>query len=115
MAAKISYLAAPYSGTEEEINSRMEEFYRIDAELMSKGYFTVSPLLKHATLPYGNLPGNWDYWEEYSRALLSRCDEMIIITLSGWSTSNGVLGEMSICRELGIPFRFFDPETREFS
>ena len=115
MQGKISYLAAPYSGTPEEISKRMEAFYLVDAELMRLGYFTVSPLLKHATLPYADLPGSWEYWKEYSEVLLSRCSEMIIIMIDGWPTSNGVLGEMALCAKYGIPIRYYDPETKEFS
>lgn len=111
----LTYLAAPYSGTQEQIEARMAKFYEVDAILMQRGHFTVSPLFKHVILPYGNIPGDWSYWKDYSRVMLSKCSEMIIIAMDGWSTSEGVLGEMSICREFGIPFKIFDLETGEIS
>jgi hypothetical protein len=109
---KIVYLAAPYSHTDSSvIESRMKVFYTIDAQLMSKGVFTVSPLLKHQTLPYGNLPGDWAYWGAYSEALLERCDEMIVIELDGWKTSTGVIAEIEFCKTHDIPVTFIDPNN----
>jgi precorrin-6x reductase len=64
----------------------------------------VSPLSKHFILPYGDLPGDWEYWENYSVQLLKRCDAVFVITdIQGWEKSTGVQGEITAAKELGIP------------
>ncbi len=112
---ELIYLAAPYSGSEEEINARMQEFCRIDALLMKDGYFTVSPLLKHFTLNFENLPGTWNYWEEYSYQLMMQCKALIIIKMDGWETSSGVAGEIAIAERLRVPIIYYDPKTKFFT
>ena len=93
---QLIYLAAPYSGSKEQIEYRMQEFCKVDALLMKDGYFTVSPLLKHFTLEYADLPGTWDFWSDYSYQLMMQCKAMIIIKLEGWEESAGVAVEIAI-------------------
>lgn len=111
---ELIYLAAPYSGTAEEIEQRMEAFCAVDALLMRDGYFTVSPLLKHFTLKYADLPGTWEYWEDYSYQLMMQCKAMIIIKLPGWQESAGVAGEIAIANRLKVQIIYYDPATRLF-
>lgn len=109
------YLAAPYSNVEDK-DELMEDLCKVDAYLMSEHRMhTVSPLMKHFILRYANLPGDWEYWQHYSRDLLDRCEKMIVLLFDGWSTSTGVLAEMRYCADNNIPIMYFDPYTMEFS
>lgn len=113
--AEMLYLAAPYSGSKEQTAERMEKFCQVDAQLMKDGYFTVSPLLKHFTLEYADLPGSWEYWEDYAQELMNRCEAMIVIKLPGWEESKGVQGEIKMAVIAGKPIIYFDPETKMFA
>lgn len=107
MKNELVYLAAPYSHPDPTVvESRIETVYRYDAYLSSQGIYTVSPLLKHHTLKYQDLPSDWNYWGEYSFQLLSRCDRMIVMKLVGWEESTGVQQEIDYCIEHGIPIEY---------
>lgn len=101
---KLAYLAAPYSDPDPlVVIERIRLLYLADAMLMERGIYTVSPLLKHAILEHRNLPGDWQYWKDYSLELMRRCDELIVLMLPGWDKSAGVAGEIEAAEELGIP------------
>lgn len=105
----LAYLAAPYSDPDPNIVSdRIKSLYIADAILMEQGIYTVSPLLKHAILEHRNLPGDWQYWKDYSLELMRRCDELIVLMLPGWDRSEGVACEIEAAEELGIPIYHID-------
>lgn len=56
-------------------------------------------------------PGGWEFWEAYDRDMISRCDEVAVLRLSGWENSTGVRAEIAIAEELGLPVRYLDPEA----
>jgi hypothetical protein len=58
---------------------------------------------------YG-LPADWSFWQHYDRALLARCDEVLVLMLPGWRESIGVREELRLARELGKPVRYLAPE-----
>ncbi len=43
------------------------------------------------------------------RALLERCDQLVVLMLDGWRESVGVQAEILIASELGIPTRYWEP------
>lgn len=112
--AELVYLAAPYSGTKEEIEARMKVFSIVDAELLSRGYFTISPLSKHFILHHSSLPGTWDFWEHYSKKLIAQCNKIIVIKIDGWDTSVGVQAEIAFAEKVGISVMFYNPSTSQF-
>jgi hypothetical protein len=100
----IAYLASPYSDSNPEVVAhRMIVFGRVDAELMSRGIHTVSPLLKHFVLHHCALPNSWAYWQEYSEKLMRLVDQLIVICQPGWKESVGTQAEIELALELGIP------------
>jgi hypothetical protein len=107
---QIFYLAAPYSGSEEEVENRMRQLCIADAVLMKNGIFTMSPLMKHFIINYESLPGDWNYWKNYSEVLLSKADGMIVLKLDGWEQSTGVQAEIEICKKNNILIFFFTYE-----
>lgn len=100
----LSYLAAPYSHPDQSVvNQRMETLCKVDAQLMKRGIFTVSPLLKHFIVHHADLPTDWAYWKNYSDALLCAVDQMIVVMMDGWQESVGVTAEIKMANDLGIP------------
>jgi len=100
------YVACPYTGNKSEIRERMRIFDLVDAHLIKLGYFTVSPLSKHDVVEEHEVPSDWIFWERYSRELLSKCNGIFVIQISGWEQSTGVNSEIELAKELGIPICF---------
>ncbi len=106
------YLAAPYSSKDPKVTEeRIRQFCRADANLSALGIATISPLLKHLVLQYEPLPGDWNYWKDYSETLLRKCDKMIVLMLDGWQESVGVQAEIELCQQLNIPIKYMLPEN----
>lgn len=103
----MKYLAAPYGHPDPTVRqARMNTYYKYEIKLMREGHFTVSPLAKVETAKHGDIPDTWDYWEQYSYELLSRCDEMIVLMIDGWNTSRGVTAEIEYCKRHDIPIAY---------
>jgi len=106
------YLAVPYSHPEAGV--RHDRFVKVNlaaAALMRQGFLVFSPISHgHPICSAGALPGSWQYWENVSRAILQLCKLLIVLQLDGWEDSTGVVNEIRIAKELGIPI-----EYRQFS
>lgn len=53
-------------------------------------------------------PLTWDYWEEYSKLLLEKCNGLIVITVDGWQDSTGLAGEIKLANDMNIPVYYID-------
>jgi hypothetical protein len=109
------YIAAPYSHDDKLIvDARVVKVMQTDANLIRKGFVTVTPLSKHFILNVGDqIPGDWDYWKRYSITLLKKCDEMFVLPIEGWRESEGVQDEIAYAKKKGKPVRFVN-ELGEF-
>jgi hypothetical protein len=108
---ELIYLAAPYSHPDPKVvEERIAEICRVDAVLMSRGTFTFSPLLKHFVKDYANLPGDWNYWQDYCRVTLPKCSQVYVLALDGWEDSVGVREEMKLAELLKIPVFLCGPD-----
>jgi len=58
----------------------------------------------HPLVRYG-LPTNWSFWQPSARAFIERCDELVVLPLPGWESSEGINAEMAIAAELNKPVR----------
>jgi hypothetical protein len=114
-AAKLAYVAAPYSDPDPAvIAGRMAVFDEVIADLLRSGrWFPISPLMNHAVVGKHALPGDWDFWQHYSRRLLARCDDLIVITMPGWKTSRGVQSEITLAGILSLPVHHHEQWSRQ--
>lgn len=103
------YLASPYSHPQMGVRAqRFEEVCRFTGEAMNAGFHVFSPIaMMHSVALRCALPGDWTYWEEYDRKILTVCGEMWVACLPGWKESNGVGAELGIADQLRLPVRFF--------
>lgn len=101
----LMYVAAPYSDPDPAIvKGRMAVFDEVVADLLRRqNYFPISPLLNHPIVAQHTVPGDWEFWQHYSRRLLGRSDILGIIQLPGWEKSAGVSGEREFARTLSLP------------
>ena len=103
------YLAGPYSHPDPEVREgRYRAACRKAADLMRKGALVFSPIVQSHPLTFHGLPGDWAFWEHYDRRHLEQCDEVLVLTLSGWKESKGVQAEIALAEKLGKPVRFED-------
>lgn len=102
--SEMAYIAIPYTDSDKSVvEQRVKILCEIDALLMKIGIFTVSPVLKHLLFMHAkDLPSDWKYWEEYSYALLARCQTMYVVTVPGWEESIGVQAEIAFCEKMNI-------------
>jgi hypothetical protein len=112
MQNELVYLAAPYSHQYPIVTEhRVQQLLKADAAIIRKGFVTVTPLSKHFILNVGEkIPGDWEYWKNYSLTLLKRCDRLFILTLDGWEQSTGVQGEIEEAKKNNIPIYLVDIE-----
>jgi len=105
---KLTYLACPYSHPDRAVRvARFEAANHTAAMLMVQGKYVFSPISHtHPIAEAGNLPLGWDFWEEYDRAILVACVEVVVLMLDGWKESKGVTAEIAIAREIGLPVTY---------
>lgn len=103
--SKIIYLATPYTHKDESV---VEERYKMTAnkcaELISSGLVVISPIFYgHNLLKYKEMPGDWQFWQNFCESFLRKSDELWIYMIDGWDESTGILAEIKIAKEMNIP------------
>ena len=106
------YLASPYSHPLAEMRQRrFEAVCKAAAKLMGMGLHVFSPIAHtHPIALAGDLPKDWDYWEQYDRAMLKACSKVIVLQLPGWQDSKGVTAEVSIALDMGLEVEWMEWE-----
>lgn len=107
------YLATPYSHPDKFIEiDRFEKVTKVAAKLLQEGHHIISPITHGVPLCMvnTNLPSHFQFWEDYCIDLLSRCEEMRILQLSGWERSRGVKAEIEFCNKHSIPISYINPD-----
>jgi hypothetical protein len=98
----VIYVVSPYSHPVPQIREqRFEAACAAVATLMHAGHIVFSPVVHGHPLAQRGLPGDWTFWEQHARWHLERCDEVVVLMLGGWESSEGVLAEIDIAGELG--------------
>ena len=108
------YLASPYSHPDFLVrNARFQAVCRASAKLLADGHLVYSPIAHtHPIALYGRIDGTWDTWSRLDRAMISRCQRMIVLLLDGWAESRGIREDVKIAKELGLPVSYL---PREFA
>ncbi len=96
------YLASPYSDPDEQIvEKRYEAAAKATFWLLSRHAWVYSPIVHcHELAKKFRLPKEFDYWENYNKAMLRKADSLFILTEQGWFKSKGVQVEMFFSHEL---------------
>ncbi len=80
------------------------------AILIKQGHFIYSPIVHfHPIACLHDLPRDVDFWWEFNKDMIERCDEFWVLTLPGWENSIGILKETELASELGKPVKIIDP------
>ena len=108
---KLVYMAGPYSGLGDK-DVLMSKYMKISGMYMMEnpGHHVVSPLFNHYSLHLvPGMGGDYNFWGDYSRNLLKRCDLMLVVMFHGWEESTGVQDEIKTARAAGVPIIYVDP------
>lgn len=102
------YLASPYTDPRPWIEqNRAESAARAAALLMDNTLLTVFSPVAHGRFLLGTSKElqNWDHktWMKHCKRMLQHANTLMILPLSGWTTSKGVNEEIAIAKSLGIP------------
>lgn len=63
--------------------------------LMKMGFVVFSPIShSHVVALKCVMPTTWDFWEKQDLRFLDNCKILVVLTLSGWRYSTGVIDEM---------------------
>lgn len=105
---KLIYLASPYSHPDPAVRlARFQAACKAAAAMMFEGLFVFSPIAHtHPIALAGELPLGFDFYAAYDELMISRCDELYVLTIDGWLESVGVTAEIEIAKRLGLPITY---------
>ena len=104
MKTKLAYLGQPYSHDQPSIMMmRYHMGCHMTAELIRLGWFIYSPIThSHGPAQYG-LPKDFEFWQDYCKLMLDRCDVFIAYCMPGWERSAGLTAELALWADTGKP------------
>jgi hypothetical protein len=113
---KMVYLASPYTNVDKDI-----EVQRFDLVVAACGWLMThetgaqmiySPIAHtHPIARTCTLPGHWEFWAACDKTLLSRCNEIWVFCIPGWTKSTGVKAERKIASDYGLGTKFVVPQA----
>lgn len=107
----VSYLACPYAHDDIDIKRfRHALANHYTAFFLSQGKLVYSPLTHNIPLHDPDVEQTWAIWQHFDTAMLSRCDELIVLQAAGWERSIGVSAEINIAEKLELPIFYLEPE-----
>lgn len=112
---KLVYMASPYTHKDKGmLISRFDAVVDCCGWFMNnvKDCYFYSPIAHtHPIAERCTLPIQWQFWADFDECILSRCNEIWILTIPGFSVSTGVKAERKIAERFGLPIRFIIPQA----
>ncbi len=113
---QLVYLASPYTHKDKAMwTVRFHAAVDCMGWLMNNvkdGRYFYSPIAHtHPIAERCTLPIEWEFWAHFDECILSRCSEMWILTIPGFTASTGVKAERKIAEKFGVPIRFVIPQA----
>lgn len=109
------YLAAPYSHSDGQVElERNKLIDNIAVNLVLAGYEIYSPithgcaLVRAAIIDDIEIGTDFKAWQKHCEAMLSKADEMWVLTLDGWEASKGIKEEIAFADLNHIPVKYLD-------
>lgn len=106
---KLVYLAGPYSHKLNLIKQRRyNQLTEVSARLLQNGVLNFSPIT-HSHNQHGFLEEfstSFDDWRKNDLAFVSRCEEVMVLTIPGWKESFGVSEEIKFAKKNDIPVTY---------
>lgn len=111
------YLASPYTHADPAVmQQRHDAAMAFTAEQLANRVWVYSPIVHcHEMALRHTLPFDFDFWQEYNFALLSKASHLWILALDGWDQSKGVTAEVDLAARLSIPTTLMQPSIQEIA
>jgi nucleoside 2-deoxyribosyltransferase len=109
----IAYLAVPYTKYGKGIEQSFIDASVLAARLIKTGLSIYSPVSHtHPIATYGNIdPKDQQFWYEFDRAMMQKCDALIVAHMDGWEQSSGMAYEIAFFAGERRPIFDLDPVT----
>lgn len=109
---RLIYVGSPYSNPDDSIRIKNFEIVSLyTAKLIAAGENVFSPIsYGHMMVGFCDMPTDFNFWNNFCLAFLSKCDELIVLTIPGWENSIGLAAEIKFCNENNIPVRYVSCE-----
>lgn len=108
MKNKLIYLAVPYSNNNPTIEeSRFKEVNLAAAHFFRAGLQIFSPI-SHCHPIKTDIGGSFEIWGKFCIEMLSKCDELYVLTMPGWRESKGVSEEIKFSLNNNIPVTYIE-------
>lgn len=116
---KLIYLASPYSHSDPRVMAyREEQVNSVAAHLYLKHKVSIiPPIMISAVMKrhLGNTIGtSFKEWRNVDLRYIAACDEVWVVTMSGWNQSIGVIAEIEYAKKNNIPVKYISPVTLKF-
>jgi len=104
----VIYVGSPYSNSDDSIRIKNFEIVsRYTAKLIAAGHTVFSPIsYGHTMLDFCDMPTDFNFWNNFCLAFLSKCDELIVLMIPGWEKSIGLTAEINYCNVNNIPITY---------
>lgn len=101
------YIASPYSGTEEEMESRYRAVADYTARMINVGLVVYSPIVHfhHLSKEY-SLPTDFNFWQNINMGMMNKSNQLFVLCIEGWKESKGVTAEIQHAISKGIPITY---------
>ncbi len=99
------YLASPYTDQSAVVmQMRYSDALHATARFIKQGHMIYSPIVHfHPMAAMHDMPRDIDFWWEISKNMIKRADAVWVLRIAGWQNSIGIMREMELAKELGIP------------
>lgn len=109
--SNVLYLACPYAHSDVEVKCMRHQAVNYYAQqYLLSGKFVYSPLTHNIPLHHPGIEHTWEVWAAFDKAMLSRCNELVVLKLDGWKESVGVSAEIKFAETLAIPVTYVEPD-----
>ena len=105
------YVSAPYSEVSDK-DSLMRTIAAFSGRYMlaNPGEYAVSGLMHHYAIKEEPALGtDYKFWKEWCDLCMAVCTKMVVLTVPGWSTSEGVAAEIEYAKKVNMPIAYIDP------
>lgn len=102
------YLACPYSHQDPKVREhRFNTSCNVSASLLKEGHVVISPIsMSHPIAISNDLPLTFEFWQKQNHEFIRWCEEVYVLTIDGWKTSNGIKDEIEFATEIGRKVRY---------
>ena len=109
----VAYLGTPYTLFPRGIEAAFIEASKLAARLIQSGVNVYAPISHtHPIAVHGGIdPLDQQLWYDFDKAMMSKCDVLIVAHMDGWEQSTGIAHEVAFFAEQGRPIFDLDPGT----